>query len=138
MRTDSIEHRARIIGTLRALVGVAMIAAPRAVARPAPDGTVSGTELFLLRTIGVRDLALGLGTLAATRSGRPAGPSGVEGIRRWTRFGLLSDALDVVTGSLAVPLVGKDGATIAATVPLPFVALDIWTLRAGDADLARA
>ena len=125
MSSPSLITRARCIGGLRAAVGVAMFVAPRAVARPAPDGT-TGTELFLLRTIGIRDLALGLGTLASTRS-TAAGAD--DDIRRWTRFGLVSDALDVVAGTAAVRWIGRDGALIAGGLPVPFAALDLWTLR---------
>jgi len=116
---------ARVMGTLRALVGVAMIAAPRTVVRPKDGVAAAGDLVFMVRTIGVRDLALGLGTLAAASSSTSADPA------RWVRFGLVSDALDVVTGMASAGLLGWGGAAGAALIPAPFVAADLWVLRAG-------
>ena len=122
MSEGTTTNGALAMGVLRAAVGVAMIAAPRAVVRP-KDGVAPGGDLvFMVRTIGVRDLALGLGTMAAARSGR------TDEARRWVRFGLVSDAIDVVVGSVAGPLLGRRGAATAALVPLPFVAADVWIL----------
>jgi hypothetical protein len=115
---------ARAIGVARALVGVAMIVAPRLVVRSNDGEPASGTVAFMVRTIGVRDLALGLGTVTAARSSRTGDA------RRWVQFGLLSDALDVVIGTRSGPLLGRSGAATAALVPVPFVAADVWILRA--------
>lgn len=120
--TDNAGPRA--IGVLRALVGVAMIVAPRLVVRSTDGEPESGTVAFMVRTIGVRDLALGLGTVTAARSSRSGDA------RRWVQFGLLSDALDVVIGTRSPPLLGRSGAATAALVPVPFVAADLWILRA--------
>lgn len=111
-----------VMGVLRAAVGVAMIAAPRSVARPQDGVDAAGDLVFMVRTIGVRDLALGLGTVAAARSGRRGEA------RRWVRFGLVSDLLDVIVGSVAGPLLGRRGAAAAALIPIPFVAADAWIL----------
>jgi hypothetical protein len=73
----------------------------------------------------VRDLALGLGTLAAASSATAADPA------RWVRFGMVSDALDVVTGMASGGLLGRRGAASAALIPAPFVAADLWVLRSG-------
>jgi hypothetical protein len=113
------------MGALRALVGVAMIAAPRLVVRPKDGVPPVGDLVFMVRTIGVRDLALGLGTLAAASSSTAADPA------RWVRFGMVSDALDVVTGLSSGRLLGRGGAAAAALIPAPFVAADIWVLRTG-------
>jgi len=113
---------ARTMGLLRAAVGVAMIAAPRLVVRP-KRGESSGRLEFMVRTIGVRDLALGLGTLASTRSAA-AGDT-----RRWIQFGLLSDALDTIIGARSSDLLGRGGAAAAALIPVPFVAADVWVLQ---------
>jgi hypothetical protein len=118
-----MDDQAAAMGLLRALVGVAMIAAPGLVVRPRKGETASGTVTFMVRTIGVRDLALGLGTLAAARSSRGGDA------RRWIQFGLLSDALDVVIGTRSAPLLGRGGAASAALIPAPFVAADVWILR---------
>jgi hypothetical protein len=114
---------AQLVGIARALVGVAMIAAPRAVVRPKNGVPAAGDLVFMVRTIGVRDLALGLGTVAAARSGRR------DGTRRWVEFGLLSDALDVMIGTRSSRLLGPGGAATAALVPVPFVVADLWARR---------
>jgi hypothetical protein len=122
---DAVAGGALAIGVLRALVGVAMIAAPRSVVRPEGGVPAPGNLVFMVRTIGVRDLALGLGTVAAARSSRGGA------VRRWIQFGLLSDALDVVTGARSSRLLGRAGAATAALVPVPFVAADLLVLRSG-------
>src|ERR1700760_2113991 len=96
---NPVRRGAQVMGVLRALVGVAMIAAPRSVARATDGVPAAGDLVFMVRTIGVRDLALGLGTLAASRATD-------ADAARWVRFGLVSDALDVVTGAAAGGLLG--------------------------------
>ena len=124
---DAVASGARIVGLLRAAVGIAMIVAPRVVVRPQDGVPASGIVAFMVRTIGVRDLALGLGTMAAARSSRRSDA------RRWIQFGLLSDGLDTVIGAGSVPLLGRSGAATAALVPVPFVAADLWVLRSTSA-----
>jgi len=121
----ALRSGARFMGALRALVGVAMIVAPRAVVRPKDGVPAAGDLVFMVRTIGVRDLALGLGTLAAAGSSSAGDPA------RWVRFGLVSDALDVLTGTASSGLLGRGGAASAALIPAPFVAADLWVLRSG-------
>ena len=113
---------ARVIGYLRAAVGLGLIMAPRAVARLQADQSPTGTTVLLIRTIGIRDLVLGAGTVAAAQA------AGDEGVRRWITFGLLSDALDVVAGAISGSLVGRKAALTAAGVPVPFVLADLWAL----------
>jgi hypothetical protein len=114
---------ALVIDVLRTLVGLAMIAAPRLVVRPEDGAPAPGNLVFMVRTIGVRDLALGLGAVTAARSSLGGN------VRRWIQFGLLSDALDVMTGAGSSRLLGLGGAATAALVPVPFVAADLWVLR---------
>lgn len=113
---------ARVIGYLRAAVGLGLIMAPKAVARLQADQSPTGTAVLLIRTIGIRDLVLGAGTVAAAQA------AGDEGVRRWITFGLLSDALDVVAGAISQSLVGRKAALTAAGVPVPFVLADLWAL----------
>lgn len=120
-----------MIGAMRATVGIAMIAAPQAMDRPAGHPSARGRFILLMRTIGIRDLALGLGTMAATRKGG-------GDVRGWLRAGLLSDALDVVTGAKSVKHVGKTGAAIAGGLPVPFVLADLWALDSGACGKATA
>jgi hypothetical protein len=122
-------RRALVIGCLRGAVGIGLIMAPKAVARSQADQSPTGTSVLLMRTIGVRDLVLGAGTVAAARAGE-------DEVRRWIATGLLSDALDVLTGAVSGSLVGRKGALTAAVVPMPFVLADLLVLRrlrSGDA-----
>jgi hypothetical protein len=104
----------RAMGVVRAAVGVALLAAPRAIGR-SDDPSFA----LLMRTIGVRDLVLGVG--AATASG-PAAP-------HWGRAVLASDSIDVIVGTAAIPKVGVGGGLVAALLPVPFVLADVWALR---------
>jgi hypothetical protein len=119
----AVARGAQMMGLLRAAVGIAMIMVPRSVVRPQGDEPSPGNLVFMVRTIGVRDLALGLGTLAAAQSSRGSDA------RRWVQFGLLSDALDTVIGAGSGRLLGRRGAAMAALIPAPFVAADVWVLR---------
>jgi hypothetical protein len=102
------------MGVLRAAVGVALLAAPKAIGR-----SDDPTSALLMRTIGVRDLVLGVG--AATASG----PAAVH----WGKAVLASDSIDVVVGTAAIPKVGVRGGLMAALLPIPFALADIWALR---------
>jgi len=111
------------VGWLRAGVGIALIAAPgaptRLVGRPAPDGP----GLLLMRTIGIRDLVLGLGAVAAARS-----DDGKEG-RRWATAALASDSLDSATSLASYRSIGKRDSWGAALLAAAFVAGDLRALR---------
>ena len=109
-----MRSRIQAMGVMRALVGVSMLAAPRLIGRNDNPAFV-----LLMRTIGVRDLVLGVG--AAT-----AAPLAQE---HWGRAALASDAIDVAVGTLAIPKVGAAGGLVAALLPVPFVAADVWELR---------
>ena len=78
----------------RIAAGVASLLAPGVVGRAmmGPDGGSGGTRL-LLRVVGVRDLALGIGVLAALERDAP--------VRDWLRASALVDCLDAA-GSLLV------------------------------------
>jgi hypothetical protein len=121
--TGEVGGGALAIGIARALVGIGMIAAPRSVVRPENGVPAAGNLVFMVRTIGVRDLALGLGTVVAARASRG------NDARRWIQFGLVSDALDVIIGTRSSPLLGRSGAATAALMPVPFVAADLRVLR---------
>ena len=106
--------RIRAVGALRAAVGVALLAAPKAISR-----NDDADFTLLMRTIGVRDLVLGTGALVG--GAQPGG-------RLWAKAALASDSLDVVVGSLSIPKVGVGGGLVAALLPVPFVAMDRWSL----------
>jgi hypothetical protein len=118
------------MGWLRSAVGVALIAAPGVPMRLAnragdqADRTEpTGADLLLMRTIGIRDLVLGLGTVAAARSGD------ADDVRRWTAAALASDSLDVVASLASIRSIGKRDAWAAALLAFSFVCGDIQALR---------
>jgi hypothetical protein len=116
------------MGLLRTSVGVALLVAPGVPLRMAGGGTPTGASLLLMRTIGVRDLVLGLGTVAATRDGVGSG--------RWLRATLASDALDTALGVLAVRSVGRRDGVVAAGLAASFVCGDLLALRRDPAHAA--
>lgn len=83
----------------------------------------SGASILLMRTIGIRDLVLGLGTVSATRSKNQSDP------RRWLKATLASDALDSVVSLAALRSIGKRDALFAAALALGFVYGDLQALR---------
>jgi hypothetical protein len=111
------------MGWLRAGVGVVLIAAPgaptRLVGRPAPDGA----GMLLMRTVGIRDLVLGLGAVAAARS------DDVKDVRRWTVAALASDSLDSVTSLASFRSIGRRDSWGAALLAMAFVGGDLQALR---------
>ena len=111
------------MGWLRAGVGIALIAAPgaptRLIGRTAPDGA----GLLLMRTIGVRDLVLGLGAVAAARSGD------VKEACRWATAALASDSLDSAVSLASVGSIGRRDALGAALLAMAFVGGDLQALR---------
>jgi hypothetical protein len=97
-------YAANAAAVARVAIGVAALARPSVPARPWV-GT-SGDELtaeVLGRALGARDLALGLGTLAAIRK-TPSGPWPAGALYA---AGALSDALDVTITVAAWPRLPK-------------------------------
>ncbi len=82
----------------------------------------TGAELLLMRTIGIRDLVLGLGTVAAARSGG-------SDVRRWTEAALASDSLDALVSLASFRSIGKRESSGAAILALVFVCGDIHARR---------
>ncbi len=105
---------ARGLGTLRMAVGVTMLAAPRLVGR-----NDDPSFQLLLRTIGVRDLVLGAGTVLAPDAD----------LTRWATTALASDLTDVVVGAASIRTVGRQGGLVAALAPVPFVAAGLVGIR---------
>jgi hypothetical protein len=120
------------MGWLRAAVGVALIAAPGAPMRLSSRKEPTGADLLLMRTIGIRDLVLGLGTVAAARS------DDVRDVGRWTATALASDSLDVAASLASSRSIGKRESWIAALLALTFVCGDLQArgrIRAGGLQL---
>ena len=93
-----------------------------------PDETVGprasdGFFLLLMRTIGVRDLVLGLGTVAAGRS------DDAGDVRRWTMAALASDSLDTVVSLASFRSIGKWDSWAAAALAFAFVCGDLQSRR---------
>ena len=111
------------MGWLRAAVGVALLAAPGAPMRLSGREEPTNAGLLLMRTIGIRDLVLGLGTVAAARSDE------VQDFRRWNAAVLASDALDAVVSVASSRSIGKRDAWAAAALALAFVCGDLQAGR---------
>jgi hypothetical protein len=103
----------------RVALGLAALARPDVPARPWVGASADDLSARVFgRALGARDLALGLGALAALRQPRPAAAS-------WFAAGALSDALDVA-------------ATVAAWPELPRRTRWLVAATAGGAALAGA
>jgi hypothetical protein len=111
------------MGWLRTSVGVALMAAPGAPIRLAGTESPTATAILLMRTIGIRDVALGLGTVAAARSNNQ-GDS-----RRWVQATLASDSLDSVVSLAALRSIGRRDSLFAAALALGFAFADLRLLR---------
>jgi hypothetical protein len=112
-----------MMGWLRTAVGLALIAAPGAPMRLAGQQKPAGADLLLMRTIGIRDLVLGLGTVAAARS------DDMTDLRRWTATALASDSLDVAASLASFRSIGKRDSWGAAILALTFVCGDLQARR---------
>lgn len=111
------------MGWLRTAVGVALIAAPGVPMRLAGQREPTGTDMLLMRTIGIRDLVVGLGTVAAARS------RDVTDVSRWTAAALASDSLDVAASLASVRSIGRRDSWSAALLALAFVGGDLHARR---------
>jgi len=110
------------MGWLRTSVGIALMAAPGAPMRLAGTESPTGAALLLMRTIGIRDLVLGLGTVSAARS------NDQTDARRWLKATLASDALDTVVSLAALRSIGRRDSLFAAVLALGFVCGDLQAL----------
>ncbi len=111
--------RCEAMGWLRSAVGVALVTAPRVPMRLA-NQEPTGADTLLMRTIGIRDLVLGLGTVAAVRAGDHGD------IRRWIAAGLASDSLDAATSLASRRSIGTRDSVSAALLALAFACGDVW------------
>jgi hypothetical protein len=90
-------HAATAVAAGRVALGAAALARPSVPARPWVGASADelGARVFG-RALGARDLALGLGALAALRTGPAAAAA-------WFAAGALSDALDTAVTAAAWP-----------------------------------
>jgi hypothetical protein len=91
--------------------------------RLAGSESPTGTALLLMRTIGIRDLVLGLGTVTAAQA------ADQTDARRWTKATLASDALDTVVSLAAMRAIGRRDSLLAAGLAFAFVCGDLQVLR---------
>ena len=117
--------RVRVIAAVRCAVGAGLLVAPDA-ATSADRG-----RRILARTIGIRDLVLGAGTLLAARAD-VASEARKAGARLWLQATLSSDVADVLLALGSRRELGTRGTLLAALTPLPFVVLGGWALQRGD------
>jgi hypothetical protein len=95
---ELLRRGATAVAAGRVALGLTALTWPSVPARPwvGAAGDDLSARVFG-RALGARDLALGLGALAALKD--PAGEAGAA--RAWFAAGALSDALDVVASALA-------------------------------------
>lgn len=111
------------MGWLRAAVGVALIAAPAAPMRFSGREQPTAASMLLMRTIGIRDLVLGLGSVAAARA-----DTGSDA-RRWSTAVLASDSLDTAASLASIRSIGKRDSWAAALLSAAFVCGDLRARR---------
>lgn len=124
MTKEEAREYARRLAGLRVAIGATAIVAPRLVTRPwLGRGVARPTDKLLARSLGSRDIALGLGAILAMDRGAPS--------RGWLEAGGLADAGDLLGTLLAfrsLPRFGRwtmllatTGAVAAAGVLAPMV-----------------
>ena len=88
----------------RVAIGVVALAAPPVVGRPWVGDPASSTEgRVLARALGGRDLALGLGALAALHGPADTGSAVAGSAATWVGLAAVADACDAVTTAIAWP-----------------------------------
>jgi hypothetical protein len=94
----------------RALIGTALVAAPAKAAQGwiGPEADLPAAQV-VTRALGVRDVAIAVGTLAAVRNGGDAKP--------WLVAGIACDAVDLgatLAAGRALPPTGRAGVAVIA------------------------
>jgi len=141
---DRLRRAAVALAAARTAMGVTALAAPSLIWRPWVGDTRGFPARVLGRALGSRDLALGLGTLAALRAvhpasataGTPAGAAaGTAG--GWVGFAAVADSLDLVTTVAAwdeLPAVGRWLIATTAGGAAVVGAVAAWSLITRTAD----
>jgi hypothetical protein len=112
------------LGWLRAGVGLVMMSAPAPIVGISKREPRTQTAILLLRTIGIRDVALGIGAVASARSDSD------DDLRRWTLIALASDAMDVVASLASRRSIGVRDSSFAALLAIFAIAGDLQALKA--------
>lgn len=112
--------------------GASMVVRPKALPQLMGADSATATRVgWAVQMLGIRDLALGVGTLVALRGqDRPAA-------RTWMTMGVLCDAVDALAigGAMVRGRVTKAGAAAGITVALGAVAIGIDALNSGEDDI---
>jgi hypothetical protein len=119
-----MDHRqlVRILAAGRVLVGAALTIAPGVIGRMwVGDGAASPATKLAFRTMGIRDFALGAGTLHALSTGEPARP--------WVLLSAISDGVDVAATATAIRRI-----PLRASIPAIAVAATAATVGAVSVD----
>lgn len=113
---------ARLLAASRVLIGAALFAAPSLAGRRwiGPDADRPGTAV-VLRGLGARDVALGLGVVAALEAGTSP--------RRWLEAGALADLGDGTAMVFAGDGVSTTARAATAAVAASAAALGVWLTR---------
>jgi hypothetical protein len=114
---DRLRQAAVALAVGRTAMGVTALAAPSLIWHPWVGDTHGVPARVLGRALGGRDLALGLGTLAALRAVPPASAAAgtsagtaAKTAGAWVGFAAVADSLDLVTTAAAwdeLPTVGR-------------------------------
>ena len=133
MTSDWMRRGATALALARTALGVAALASPELIARPWVGLGNGPASRVLGRALGGRDLALGLGALAALRL--PPGTAGGAGA--WVGAGALADSLDVLATATAwakLPPAGRWLVVMSAGGAAAAGAAATWSLLAGGSD----
>lgn len=91
-------EEAQLLGLMRIGVGVSCLVLPRLTARAwLAESRASSAAKLALRSLGAREIAIGVGLLAALEKNAP--------VRGWLEAGVMSDAADalIATGAAGIP-----------------------------------
>ncbi len=120
------------VAAARTALGVAALISPSLVARPWIGAAGGAPARVLGRALGGRDLALGLGALAALQ--QAPGVPAAAGPGAWVGAGALSDSLDVLATATAwdeLPAVGRWLVAMSAGGAAVAGAAAAWSLLSG-------
>ena len=112
--------------------GASMVVRPTALPRlMGADSATATRTAWAVQMLGIRDLALGVGTLAALRG------QDRRAARTWLTMGVLCDAVDALAigGALVRGRVSKAGAVGAIAVALGAVAVGAGALESDERDI---
>jgi hypothetical protein len=145
-----VRRGATALAAARTAIGVVALASPALVGRPwVGAGAEATTGRVLARALGGRDLALGLGALAALRPPPPTATAdrdtagqetvGPDRAALWVGMGAIADSLDVLATAAAwdeLPTVGRWLVATSAGGAAVLGGAAAWSLITGGGDRA--